>query len=67
MDTCKTIKKAFVCDVCKKSFTRKSSLNVHKRIHAGIESFKCDVCDKRFTQKSNLTTHLLVHSGKQDF
>ena len=27
--------KNFACDVCKKSFQAKQSLNVHKRIHSG--------------------------------
>ena len=61
MDTCKTNKKAFICDVCKKSYTKKSSLKAHKRTHLNINPFKCDVCDKSFSQKGYHKTHMLVH------
>ena len=67
MHTFKTKPEAFICFVCKTSFTKYSSLNVHKRVHAGIKQFKYNVCDKSFTKKGNLTSHLLVKNGKKDF
>ena len=67
MDSVKTNTKAFICDVCEKTFKTKSSLTVHKRIHSIERSFKCDTCDKRFTRKDHLLQHMVVHTGKKEF
>ena len=52
MDTCKNSAKCFVCDVCEKLFTKKSNLNVHKKIYLAEKPYNCEVCDKTFTYKS---------------
>ena len=52
--------KSFSCDVCKKSYKTKSSLNIHKRIHSGEKTYKCDVCDKGFSRKDHLTRHIVM-------
>ena len=59
--------KSNACDVCKKYFKTKSSLNIHKRSHSGDKPYVCDVCKKSFSQKGTLTRHMLVHSGKKEF
>ena len=66
-DTTSLNKKVHVCDVCKKVFTYKSKLKIHKLIHSGTKDFQCDTCRKKFARKSDLIRHMLVHTGEKDF
>lgn len=56
--------KMFQCFICKKSFSRPSSLAIHKNIHSGEKPYECEQCKKRFNVLSNLRRHKKIHQSK---
>ncbi|XP_050548065.1 uncharacterized protein LOC126909672, partial [Daktulosphaira vitifoliae] len=50
------------CNTCDKIFATISSLNLHTKIHTGIQ-FSCEVCSKTFNRKSTLIRHRLIHNN----
>jgi len=53
--------------VCDKSFTQKSVLNTHQRVHTGGRPYTCLVCSKSFSENDTLKKHQVVHSEKRPF
>ncbi|XP_052061805.1 early growth response factor homolog 1-like [Mytilus californianus] len=51
----------FVCELCSKTFTNRSSYFRHKRIH-GEKKYRCFVCDKAFHRKEHLQSHIHRHT-----
>ncbi|NWY23073.1 ZN132 protein, partial [Aphelocoma coerulescens] len=49
------------CSKCGKSFTRRSYLICHWRIHMGERPYECGECGKSFRDSSNLIRHQRVH------
>lgn len=51
---------SFVCDICKKSFQLRSTLNVHKSSH----KTECKYCDRTFKKPLALSIHLKENCDK---
>merc|ERR1719270_2620383 len=62
-------KKQFKCPLCKNSFSRLSSVEVHiASVHDGKKPFKCSSCDRCFFQSRDLKQHIAsIHEGKKPF
>ncbi|XP_021927281.1 zinc finger protein 77-like [Zootermopsis nevadensis] len=56
-------RKAYVCEVCSKSFRSNGHLARHHLVHSGAKPFLCEVCGTGFSQSSSLKLHVQSHSG----
>ncbi|KAG8448372.1 hypothetical protein GDO86_015455 [Hymenochirus boettgeri] len=57
----------YKCSACDKSFTVKSNLIKHYRIHTGERPYKCTQCSKSFSRNSHLITHQRTHTGERPY
>ena len=61
----RTGEKLYVCTVCSKGFSRKSTLMRHIQINTGEKPYTCTVCSKGFSDNRNLTIHMRIHTGEK--
>ncbi|EAR86183.2 C2H2-type zinc-finger protein (macronuclear) [Tetrahymena thermophila SB210] len=55
----------FVCEQCKRTFSKKSKLSRHVReSHLNIKNFTCTQCNKTFKRNSHLKRHMISHSAE---
>ncbi|XP_033836486.1 zinc finger protein 333-like [Periophthalmus magnuspinnatus] len=58
-------KDAFVCQVCDKSFSHKSVLNMHVFAHERSRDFECSECGSTFISRYHLECHMEIHLRKR--
>ena len=57
----------YSCSVCEKTFTTKTNLNRHYRIHSEKKDFVCHICNRAFRRSDHLKAHVLRHGDNQDY
>uniref|UniRef100_A0A3B5LS68 C2H2-type domain-containing protein n=1 Tax=Xiphophorus couchianus TaxID=32473 RepID=A0A3B5LS68_9TELE len=57
-----TDEKPYPCELCDKSFSKKSYLARHIRVHGDERPFPCDLCGRTFRHSSNLAHHRKAHT-----
>lgn len=55
-----------ICETCGMSFTSKSALGIHTKIH-GEKMHECEICGKRFHRSDTLKIHYSVHTDVKNF
>ena len=60
-------KPVYECDICKKGFNIKGTLERHMFVHSKKKEYKCSICKLAFTQSNNLKRHIAIHTGQKAY
>jgi KRAB domain-containing zinc finger protein len=60
-------KKVYLCQICGKKFSQRSSYKQHCNAHNGIKPYKCDICEKAFVYHKSLKEHKFMHDNIRRF
>lgn len=58
---CEINHKFSTCPICFKTFTSRSNMDRHFRLHTGQRPYDCNMCQRSFTRKDHLSTHMAKH------
>uniref|UniRef100_A0A671UAC0 C2H2-type domain-containing protein n=1 Tax=Sparus aurata TaxID=8175 RepID=A0A671UAC0_SPAAU len=58
--------KAFLCDVCCKTFYTIGELKVHLKTHTKV-TITCTECGKGLSSKEALNRHMIIHAGERPY
>ncbi|XP_029974374.1 zinc finger and SCAN domain-containing protein 2-like [Salarias fasciatus] len=56
-----------ICEICGKSYIRRSELMRHMRSHTGEKPYSCETCGKSFSLQGNLLVHRRTHTGEKPY
>ena len=56
-----------VCNVCRRTFRKKTDYSRHLLTHMGVKPFPCQVCGVRCSRRSSLKKHCVqIHGMSED-
>lgn len=61
------MKKIYLCQICGKKFSQRSSYKQHWNAHNGVKPYKCNVCGKAFVYHKSLKEHKFMHDNIRRF
>ncbi|XP_073804523.1 uncharacterized protein isoform X1 [Danio rerio] len=57
----------YSCTRCRKSFSKKSNLDIHMRVHTKEKPYTCKQCGKRFGYIQGFENHMRIHTGERPY
>lgn len=61
------VKRPYSCNICEKTFKRRTHLNIHLFTHNDHRPHVCKTCNKSFTHSYFLKQHEYIHSTQKDY